>query len=96
MNNSLRIGIGLLVFLLLVAFVGPYLPFVDHELKEVPFLMDEDKNIITVPVPPSKEYPLGTDHLGRDLLTLLLDGLFQLTNHLLTNPPTTILWINNY
>ncbi len=57
------IGIGLLVFVLLVAFVGPLL---------APYAIDE-----TVGVPaqgPGGDALLGTDSLGRDVFSRLLHG----------------------
>ncbi|MFZ7946998.1 ABC transporter permease subunit [Neobacillus sp. 19] len=72
-NLQLVIGtIFLTVFLVLAAF-GPYLPFVDQGLKEETMQMHDSK-IIIPPYPPSKDHLFGSDHKGRDLLSLLVMG----------------------
>jgi peptide/nickel transport system permease protein len=58
-----KIGLGMLVFVLLVAFVGPFVA----------------PHGIATPIgppgsPPYAEAPLGTDYLGRDVLSRVLHG----------------------
>jgi len=57
------IGIGILTFVLLVAFVGPYLAPHPPTATIGPSLTG-----------PSAHAPLGTDFLGRDVLSRLLYG----------------------
>jgi peptide/nickel transport system permease protein len=60
---SARIGLAMLVVLLLIAILGPYL---------APHLPDD---IVGAPYGPnSAETPLGTDFLGRDALSRILNG----------------------
>ncbi|KGX88733.1 ABC transporter permease [Pontibacillus marinus] len=73
-NRQLKIGIGFLVFLILLAFVGPYLPFVDQELETKGMLQAEDGEMLIPPFPPSGEYWFGSDHLGRDIVSRLIIG----------------------
>lgn len=55
-------GVGLIVLLALLApLIAPYDPNAQHLAARLR--------------PPSPQYPLGTDHLGRDLLSRLLYGL---------------------
>ncbi len=57
-------GAGLLLATLLVALVGPQLLSVDFKTRVgLPYM------------PPSSEYWLGTDHMGRHMLALLIEGL---------------------
>jgi peptide/nickel transport system permease protein len=62
-ERSGKIGVALAAFALLVAFVGPY-------------VAPQDPNT-TIGVPftgPSSDSPLGTDFIGRDVLSRVLDG----------------------
>ncbi|RDI39147.1 ABC transporter permease subunit [Falsibacillus pallidus] len=74
MNRSLGLGLSLLVFLFLISIFAPYLPFVDQSLK--PHLMRQSSEgmLEIAPFPPSKEFPIGTDFNGIDLLSRLLMG----------------------
>ena len=64
-NPQLVIGMAMIVALLLVGIIGPF--FVDTK-KAVP--------LSALPAqPPSREYPLGTDDHGRDLLAVMVKGL---------------------
>jgi peptide/nickel transport system permease protein len=72
-NNTLVIGSICFVLLLLISFVGPYLPMIDKELNEEPVRMIDGK-IISLPFPPSELNLLGTDDKGRDLLSLIVVG----------------------
>lgn len=67
--------IGLIMFLLLLilTFFGEYLPLVDENLTK------ENHRIIngtlfTAPYEPSSEYWFGSDHEGRDLLSVIVLG----------------------
>ena len=66
------IGSALVAFLILVAAVGPELaphnPFLVKRLQWI------DGELHKAPFPPGDPYPLGTDDLGRDQLSLLLYG----------------------
>ena len=64
-NKAALFGLVLFVLVLLLAFVGPYLYDVD------PF------KIVFRPLTPpgeASDFPLGTNHLGRDMLAGLIDG----------------------
>lgn len=74
-NISLWVGIVSLALLLFVTLVGPYLPWMDRELKETPLIIMEPEGYIAPPFPISKEYPLGSDDKGRDLLSLIVIGM---------------------
>lgn len=58
------IGLGILVFLLLVAIFAPFL---------TPY-SPTSPNLTQVLLPPSAAHPLGTDELGRDVLARLMYG----------------------
>ncbi|TFB14637.1 peptide ABC transporter permease [Filobacillus milosensis] len=74
-NFLLCFGVVLILLLLFVTFVGPYLPLIDQELEEVQYLWTEDDIPIPPPFEPSNEnYLIGSDHAGRDLLSLLVMG----------------------
>jgi peptide/nickel transport system permease protein len=62
-NRSALFGLGLLILILLLAFFGPLLYPID------PFEM------VAAPMTsPGKEFPLGADYLGRDVLAGILHG----------------------
>lgn len=62
-----RVGAALVMFVVLVAVVGPFVsPHSPTELVSGSFL------------PPGSGYPLGTDDLGRDVLSRLLNGGWEL------------------
>lgn len=72
-NYPLIIGSFTLTTIILLSFIAPYLPFVDAELKELVMYRNEEG--IQVPAyPPSEDFPLGSDHNGRDFLSILLMG----------------------
>ncbi len=59
-----RIGLSIVLILLTLSFLAP--PFLPHS----PFEIHLDRRLEG----PSKRYPLGTDHMGRCLLSRLIDG----------------------
>jgi peptide/nickel transport system permease protein len=64
-NPQLVVGAGLLLLLLLVGLVGPLLVDVRRA-----------RPLSVLPAqPPSRQYPLGTDDHGRDLLAVMVVGL---------------------
>lgn len=67
-------GVIILSLIILIAFIGPYTPFIDSELQEKKFEFLDDDTIIVPPYPPSKEYLLGSDSRGVDLLSRLVMG----------------------
>jgi oligopeptide transport system permease protein len=71
-KNRLAIVGGLLVLLFaLVAIVGPWLAPFDYRAQDLPLTRDYGSR----PVPPMEAgHILGTDKLGRDLLSRIMDG----------------------
>ena len=74
MNRSLFIGCFLVALLIITAVAAPYLPFVDTSLKEHIMKQRADGSFELPPFAPSKEYPLGSDQHGVDLLSRVLLG----------------------
>lgn len=74
MNNTLKLAIVLLTVLFTFVFLGPFLPNLQHPDEVKDFLIHEDRSIEVAPFSPSKQFLLGTDQYGRDLLTLLIQG----------------------
>ncbi|WP_442598228.1 peptide ABC transporter permease [Neobacillus sp. D3-1R] len=64
----------MLLLLLGITFLGEYLPFVDRELNETKYIWNEKHIPIAPPYAPSEDFILGSDRLGRDLLSLLIIG----------------------
>jgi peptide/nickel transport system permease protein len=64
-NPALPAGLLLLLFLLLIGWVGPHL--IDPGLAQPTSALPDQ--------PPSREYPLGTDDQGRNLLAAVVVGL---------------------
>lgn len=73
-NPSLTIGTLILSLIVVMAIVGPNLPFIDKDLTEHLYLKYEDGTMVTPPFPPSKEFLLGSDRQGVDLLSRLVIG----------------------
>ncbi|MBD8069048.1 ABC transporter permease [Bacillus sp. PS06] len=74
-NRELTTGLILLSILLVVTFIGPYLPFIDTEFEEGRMRFYEGSGKFTkAPHPPSSEDWLGTDGDGRDMLSLIVVG----------------------
>ncbi|MCH1626506.1 ABC transporter permease subunit [Ferdinandcohnia quinoae] len=71
---SFYIGISILSFILLMAIIGPYLPMIDTELSESLYIKHDNGKIEVPPYPPSKDYLLGSDRRGVDLLSRLVVG----------------------
>lgn len=72
-NWHLIIGTILLSILLIGTIVGADLPYIKDGLKENRMVM-EDGKFERAPFPPSSRHLLGTDHDGRDLLSILITG----------------------
>jgi peptide/nickel transport system permease protein len=60
------IGLGILIFFILIAIFAPYIAPYQISLTNI--------NPSEALKPPSWEHPLGTDELGRDMLSLLIYG----------------------
>lgn len=73
-NKALIWGSFFLLLLLLVAFIGPFLPIVDQELERETHRYDENRKMMKVPFAPSEQNLLGTDGQGVDLLSLIVIG----------------------
>lgn len=69
-HNGVRVGGSLVLLVLLVTLFGPLLA--PHDPTDQFF--DTGLSPIGAPVGPGGEFPLGTDHLGRDVLSRLLYG----------------------
>jgi peptide/nickel transport system permease protein len=71
-DTSFIIGALLVTVLLIIAFIGPEIaphnPYLIQRIQRI------EGEIDLAPFEPSSTYPLGTDPLGRDLLSLLLYG----------------------
>ena len=63
-NKRFMIGFGIILFQLLLSFLGPLLYPVD------PFSTDNPPW-----TPPNEVYPLGTDRSGRDVLSMIFHGI---------------------
>ncbi len=63
-NHLALFGLGVMVFLVVIALLTPWIAPYGYE----------EQNIALGPTPPSAEHWLGTDTLGRDLLTRLMYG----------------------
>ena len=68
-DPSALIGLGLISLLIVVAVLGPLLA--PHNPN---YQFSNGLNAEGLPVPPSREFPLGTDTLGRDLLSRIIYG----------------------
>lgn len=77
LNYPLIIG-GILLFFLIITSIYPdQLATADPYGKQrLEFQSDENgqSTFVIPPVPPGKEYPWGTDHLGRDVRSLIIYG----------------------
>ncbi|MFZ5352426.1 MAG: M28 family peptidase [Bacillota bacterium] len=76
LNYPLILGVVILLLVLLVSMYPEYFSGADPYSKqrlEFEYVNGESK-ILTPPVAPCKEYPWGTDHLGRDIRSLIAHG----------------------
>ncbi|MFJ5713684.1 ABC transporter permease subunit [Neobacillus sp. NPDC093127] len=73
-NWKLWISSLFLLVLLIVVFAGPSLPFVDHQLKQHGVIKTETGAFILPPIPPREGFPLGSNHKGVDVLSLIIMG----------------------
>lgn len=68
MNRFIYILSSICIFVLtLICFILPLTPFFSGEIEEVVFIQ-KDGVMIFPPIPPSTDFLLGTDDLGRDIL----------------------------
>ncbi|WP_096154967.1 ABC transporter permease [Bacillus sp. FJAT-45066] len=72
-NWPLWIGSFLFILLLIVTFIGPYLPMIDKELTANRVVITEE-GFDTAPHKPSLERPFGSDRDGRDMLSIVVMG----------------------
>ncbi len=68
-NVKVKVGLGMLVFLVLLAVLGP--PLYNMRFARDPTIPGTFESSLF----PCPEHPLGTDHYGRDILALILVGL---------------------
>lgn len=73
-NKILFMGIVGVLILLILSYLGPYLPFVNPNIQEKPLYRYVEGALQVPPFEPSSDYLLGTDREGRDLLSLLIIG----------------------
>ncbi len=73
-NIQLYIGLFLVIFLFFIAFIGPFLPFVDKKLDRKLFEKDVTGKVTAPPFAPNKEHLFGTDREGHDLLSRIVVG----------------------
>lgn len=73
-NSYLVIGVFMTAILIILIFFGSHLPFVDTSLEGERVIIHGPGKIDTAPFPPSKEFVLGSDREGRDLLSLIIMG----------------------
>jgi peptide/nickel transport system permease protein len=71
-NRLALIGLGFLVIYLLMAFAHPILMRTIWPKGIYDPVVGHDMNILINPSPPSRMHPLGTDVLGRDVLSILM------------------------
>ncbi|MGD8625800.1 MAG: ABC transporter permease subunit [Anaerolineae bacterium] len=76
-NLPLMIGTLIVLAMFFLAVFGPLLaprnPYIAGE-HIVPHYDREEEAFVRPPLPPSAEYPLGTDRWGNDLLSLMMHG----------------------
>lgn len=67
-NRMAVVGTALLLMITVTSMLSPYL--IRHVLQRDPNRIDFE----AMAAPPSDQYPLGTDQIGRDVLLRTLDG----------------------
>ncbi|QHW32718.1 ABC transporter permease [Paenibacillus rhizovicinus] len=72
MNKTLLLGLIITIFMLCASLFGKYVA--PHDLNESAQVSSSGGELIVPPFPPSKNYPLGTDKYGYDILAKLLAG----------------------
>lgn len=73
-NTALWTGGFFLFVLILVAAFGSSFSYVKEGLEGKRLIFPEAGGIITAPFPPSADFPLGSDHEGRNMVSLLVMG----------------------
>lgn len=77
LNVPMMVGSLLVLILFLAVLLGPALapenPYLAGQHVMVDYVYGED-GLLLPPLPPSPQYPLGTDQWGNDMLSLLLHG----------------------
>ncbi|MEA3318553.1 MAG: ABC transporter permease subunit [Bacillota bacterium] len=73
-NTALWTGGFFLVLLILVAVFGSSFSYVEEGLEGKRLIFPEAGGIVSAPFPPSADYPLGSDHEGRNMVSLLVMG----------------------
>lgn len=86
-NRLAMPGLYFIIFLILIAAVGPFFTvsptvvnFDEKNLPPIGFSVEQSKyspeagSLISIPVQGTWEHPLGTDGMGRDLLSQLISG----------------------
>ncbi|RTR31822.1 peptide ABC transporter permease [Robertmurraya yapensis] len=73
-NPLFSLGTVMFFLLVFIALFGKYLPGIDTRLDEIIFLRDENNIPFAPPFGPNERFPIGTDRLGRDLLSLIVLG----------------------
>lgn len=76
-NLPLVVGMVVLIGLILIILFGPLWATHDPHITTqafIPYYDADLRDLIKPPFPPSRDYPLGTDTWGNDLLSLILHG----------------------
>ncbi|WP_339148848.1 MULTISPECIES: ABC transporter permease subunit [unclassified Sutcliffiella] len=73
-NKALWTGGLFLLLLILVAAFGSYFPYVKEGLEEKRLIFPESGGLEKAPFAPSADFPLGSDHEGRNMVSLLVMG----------------------
>lgn len=73
-NKALWIGVFFLLLLILVAAFGSYFPYVKEGVEGKRLIFLESGGLEKAPFAPSAAFPLGSDHEGRNMVSLLVMG----------------------
>ncbi|WP_456276149.1 ABC transporter permease subunit [Bacillus sp. AK128] len=71
---AFNLGVLLLGGIVMMAIIGPSMPFVDNELKGFRIGYDENGKLLKAPMPPGEDYWFGTNREGRDLFSIIIHG----------------------